>query len=155
VKREKQLSGATTRAGGRDLDKVHVMVTASQFVSPQFKELFSCFAHFLHFFERSVAHATTAFPAFFFPKKGEHCAKRPVHPLRPHRVHLTDLVNHSKIKMFAASHCRSWARRGRVVGWNDPTFSSLARPKRFLGSFPAHTRVRKVSAMQMSAISIP
>jgi hypothetical protein len=129
VKPEKQLSGATTRAGGRDLDKVDVMVTASQFVSPLFKELFSCFAHFLHFFERSVAHATTAFPALFFPKKGERCAKRPVHPLRP----ITDLVNHSKIKMFAASHCRSWARRGRVVGWKTPLFPRLRAQKGFWG----------------------
>jgi hypothetical protein len=135
VKPEKQLSGATTRAGGRDLDKVDVMVTASQFVSPQFKELFSCFAHFLHFFERSVAHATTAFPALFFPKKVNAARNGRFTPSVSHRVHLTDLVNHSKIKMFAASHCRSWARRGRVVGWNDPTFSSLARPKRFAGSF--------------------
>jgi hypothetical protein len=133
VKPEKQLSGATTRAGGRDLDKVDVMVTASQFVSPLFKELFYCFAHFLHFFERSVAHATTAFPALFFPKKVNAARNGRFTPSVSHRVHLTDLVNHSKIKMFAASHCRSWARRGRVVGWKTPLFPRLRAQKGFWG----------------------
>jgi hypothetical protein len=98
-------------------------------------ELFSHFVYFLHLVVRRVFRARTAFPALFLTKKGERCAKRAVHPLRHHRVHLTDSVNHSRMKMFSATHCRFWARRGRVVGWNDPTFSALARPKRFSGSF--------------------
>jgi hypothetical protein len=111
------------------------VATATQFASHQFWELFSCFVQFLHFFVRSVARATTTFSALFLAKKGERCAKREVHSLRHHRVHLTDSVNHSRMKMFGVAYCRSWARRGRVLGWNDPAFSSLARPKGFSGSF--------------------
>ncbi len=111
------------------------MATATQFASRQFWELFSCFVQFLHFFVRSVARATTTFSALFLAKKGERCAKREVHYLDHPRVHLIDSLNHSRTEMFCAAHCRSWARRGRVMGWNDPTFSSLARPKSFSGSF--------------------
>jgi len=45
-------------------------------------------------------------------------------------------------------------KAGRVVGWSDPTFFSLA-PKKVFGVVPAHTRPRKVSMMQLFTISIP
>jgi len=108
---------------------------ATQFASRQFSELFSCFGQFLHFVVGRVPYAVPPFPALFFSEKGERCSKRAVHPLSHHRVHLIDSVNHSRMKMFGATHCRSWARSGRVLGWNAPPFCSLARPKRFERSF--------------------
>ena len=98
-------------------------------------ELFSCFAHFLHFVVSRVARSTTAFPTLFFAKEGERCAKRAVHPFRHHHVHLTDSVNHSRMKKFGAARCQSWAWRGRVLGWNDPAFCKAPRPNRVAGSF--------------------
>ena len=99
------------------------------------KELFSRFAHFLHFDGRGTCHALRVFSAALSQKIGERYLRLVVHPLSHLRVHLADSVSHSRLKMFDTAHYRFWARPGRVMGWNDPTFSSLARPKRFSGSF--------------------
>jgi hypothetical protein len=47
-----------------------------------------------------------------------------------------------------------FSKAERVVGWSGPTFFSLS-PKKVFGAVPAHSCARKVSMMQMSAISIP
>src|SRR5713226_4913790 len=111
------------------------MATATQFGSRKFWELFSCSAHFLHFFARKIFNALTAFLGSLLAKKGERCKKQTVHRVGHHRVHLTDSASHRRMKKFGATRSPSWARLGRVMGWNDPTFSSLARPKGFSGSF--------------------
>ena len=123
------------RGERRPRSRLEEMATAHQFIALRFWERFSCFAHFLYFDGKIVALATTAFLALSFAKKGERCAKRAVHSLGHYRVHPTDSVNRSRTRMFGAAHCRFWAWRGRVMGWNDPAFSSLARPKGFSGSF--------------------
>jgi hypothetical protein len=81
----------------------------------------------------------------------QRCAKRAVHSLGYHRVQLTDSVNHSRIKRFGAAHCHSWARDGL----ERPRFFLACAPKKVFGVVPSHTRGRKVSTMQMPAISIP
>src|SRR5215469_1092359 len=98
-------------------------------------ELFPSFAHFLHSLGRQITHATKAFLPLISLKKGERYAGYVVHRVGHSRVHLADSASRLLMKRFGAAHCEFWARLGRVVGWNDPTFSSLARPKRFSGSF--------------------
>jgi len=82
--------------------------------------------------------------------KGDGCLKGSVHHPRHHRVHLSNSVRHRANKNLSETHRAFWPRRGRVLGWNV-----ACAPKKVFGVVPAHTRARKVSTMQMSAISIP
>lgn len=76
-----------------------------------------------------------AFYAGFIRVTSERRVKHEVHQVVHHPVHLIDSGIHRRMKQFDAKRCSFWARAGRVVGWNDPAFSSLARPKRVSGSF--------------------
>jgi len=118
-------------------------------------ELFSRVIQFFHIFSVGRPRVPASFSSLRFVKKGERCAKQVVHPSVNRSVHQTSSAGRRRIKRFEATHCSFWAQRGRVLGWNDPTFSSLARPKKVFGVVPAHTRARKVSTMQLFAISIP
>lgn len=75
------------------------------------------------------------FYAGFLRVKGERHMKHAVHRVVHHTVHLIDSVIHRRMKKLEGTRHSFWARLGRDVGWNDPAFSSLARPKGFLGSF--------------------
>src|SRR6266446_8603777 len=131
------------------------MATALQFITLCFREKVSCLAHFLHFFDRQNGRTTKAFSALFSPQRGEgyftYVVHRVVHP----RVHPLNPLTNVQTKHLTMLRCAFWTWRGRGVGWNDPAFCRTVRPKGFSGVVPAHSRGRKVSAMQMSAISIP
>ena len=71
----------------------------------------------------------------FAPVEGERSMKLVIHPVVHVRVHPTASSNSLTEKKLSAMRCEFWAVRGREVGWNDPTFSSRPRPKRFSGSF--------------------
>src|SRR6266478_6445763 len=131
--------------------------TAIQFASSHCGELFSFSTHFLHFVGRKNGRAAKAFSAFFSAQKGERSFTYAVHRVLHPRVHPLDPLTNLQTKHLTMLRCAfwSWRGRGRGVGWNDPAFCRTVRPKGFSGVVPAHSRGRKVSAMQMSAISIP
>lgn len=131
------------------------MATAVQFASPHCQELFSFSAHFLHFLGRQFGQAAREFLALFSVKQGERHFTCAVHPPVHRLVHPIGLITSLCIKHLAMPQCVFWTWRGRGVGWNDPAFCRTVRPKGFSGVVPAHSRGRKVSTMQMSAISIP
>src|SRR6267143_1435264 len=130
------------------------MATAIQFASSHSRELFSFSTHFLHFVGRQNGHPTKAFSALFSPRKGERYFTCAVHPPVHHLVHPIGLITGLRIQHLAMPQCVFWTWRGRGVGWNDPAFCRTVRPKGLSGLVPAHSRGRKVSTMQMSAISI-
>jgi len=71
--------------------------------------------------------------------KGDVCFTHALHPPRHRRVHLRSSASTLRIKQFAMTGSAFWPRRGRVVGWNDPTLCLACAPKRVCGVFPAHT----------------
>ncbi len=131
------------------------MVTAPQFIALCFRERFSCLAHFLHFLGRQFGHAARGFLALFSVKQGERYFTYAVHRVLHPRVHPLNPLTNLQTKHLTTLRCAFWSWRGRGVGWNDPAFCRTVRPKGFSGVVPAHSRGRKVSTMQMSAISIP
>ena len=131
------------------------VTTATQFGSRKFRELFSCSAHFLHFFARRIFNALTAFLRFLLAKKGERCMKQAVH-----RVGSPSRSSHRFGKSPKNEKVRSDALPILGAAWprdglERPHFFLARAPKKVCGVVPAHTRARKVSTMQMSAISIP
>ena len=118
-------------------------------------ELFSHLAHFLHFIGRRFARATTAFSTFISAKRGERCKKHRVHHVVHLRVHLSEPSNSRKKRKLNTRRCEFWARAKHRSGLERPHFFISGAPKKVFGVVPAHTRTRKVSTMQMSAISIP
>jgi hypothetical protein len=131
------------------------MATAIQFASSRCRELFSFSTHFLHFVGRQNGHASKAFSAFFSAKKGERYFTCAVHRVLHPNVHPVGLITGLQSKHLAMPKRAFWTWRGRGVGWNDPAFCRTVCPKGFSEVVPAHSRGRKVSTMQMSAISIP
>jgi hypothetical protein len=71
--------------------------------------------------------------------KGDGFAKQRNHPSRHPRVHLSVSASTLRIKQFAMTDSAFWPQRGRVLGWNDPTFCLACAPKRVCGVVPAHT----------------
>jgi hypothetical protein len=95
--------------------------------------------------------------------KGERCLKVSVH-------HMSESVSSpsaspsrsperfcksSTEKKLDLTHRAIWPRRGRVLGWNDPTFLLACAPKRVCGVVPAYTLSPKGCTVQMFAIQIP
>lgn len=118
-------------------------------------ELFSHRACFLHFIERQIVHSPSRFSVLFLEKSGDGQLECPRHPSRHPWRHPSEFLSGSVFKKLDELSTTFWPRLGRVVGWNDPTFSVASAPKRIFGVVPAQTCPRKVSTMQMSAISIP
>jgi hypothetical protein len=118
-------------------------------------ELFSYGACFLPFIERQIVHPPRRFSALFSGKQGDGPFKSLVHPSRHPRGHLIQFLCGSVFrKLDERSNSilgAAWAR----VGLERPHFFVACAPKRVFGVVPAHARGRKVSTMQMSAISIP
>src|SRR5579863_3010680 len=131
------------------------MATAIQFANPHCTELFSFSTHFLHFVCGNEFRVRELLSRLLLCEKGDGCLKVSVHRPRHHRVHLANSVRHREKKNLSVTRRAFWPRRGRVLGWNDPTLPVARAPKKFFGVVPAHTRARKVSTMQMSAILIP
>jgi hypothetical protein len=52
-----------------------------------------------------------------------------------HRVYLTELASHIKMKKIRRGAMPIWASLRRMVGWNDPAFCKATRPNRVAGSF--------------------
>ena len=106
---------------------------------------------------KSFSLATSRIAAFYLRSSrltGERLPKLAVHHVGHTRVHLTDSVSHRGTKQFAATRYSFWARSGRG-GLERPRFFVACAPKKVFGVIPAHTCARKVSTMQMDAISIP
>jgi len=67
--------------------------------------------------------------------EGERYKKSAVHRVVHLCVHLANRATLRRRKSWTRGAANFGRLRGREVGWNDPTFSPLARPKRFSRSF--------------------
>ena len=96
-----------------------------------------------------------AFYQGFLRVAGERRATHAVHPIVHPRVHLSESGNSQKEKNLDARRWEFWALPKHRSGLERPRPFATCAPKEVLGVVPAHSRVRKVSTMQKSAICIP
>jgi hypothetical protein len=66
---------------------------------------------------------------------GERRVKDTDHPGIHCVVHLANRGSEKDSRDLESAKRSNWARRGAVLGWNDPAFFAPARPKSFSGSF--------------------
>lgn len=118
-------------------------------------ELFSHLAHFLHFFGSGLLSAFAVSRKLLLAKHGERCGKHAVHRVVHPRIHLSESSNSPNEKNLNTRRCVFWARARHRSELERPHLFAACTPKKVLGVVPAHTRARKVSTMQMSAIPIP
>ena len=81
--------------------------------------------------------------------------KHAIHPVVHLRVHLSESHNSHENTNLNARRCESWARVKHQIGLERPHFFYPFAPKKVLGVVPAHICARRVSTMEMFAISIP
>ncbi len=118
-------------------------------------ELFSYHVRFLHLIGRQIVHPPKRFAALFSAEQGDGHFKSLGHPSRCPRRHLSEFLSGSVFKKLDELSTAFWARAWARGGLERPHLFLACAPKKVFGVVPAHTGARKVSTMQVSAISIP
>src|SRR5215470_15027887 len=113
-------------------------------------ELFSSPAHFLQSKVRCYQSGIIALTRC----EGEGCEKYTMHPRLHHFIHRRHRGSVGEERTCTRDDLESGRAENTGLGGSDPAFSRSIRPKVFRVP-PAQTCARRVSTMQMSAISIP